>query len=191
MLLNEKIVIVQKLAQVNGPPADPWLVEYYGQWWSPYYTFMYHLANTFKPGLQVELGVHNGRGSASLAAGCTSGIVIGCDPAFTPGLEKVQAHCPNFQFVQLSSTDPQSIDAVRKTGRKIGVLHIDTEHNYDQVMNEFKAYKPFLEDQAIILFDDVNAMERSVLKAMNKLPLRYREQCDALHPGCGFGFGIL
>ena len=74
---------------------------------------------------------------------------------------------------------PQGID-------NIDVLHIDTEHSYSQAKAEFEAYEPFLNDGAVVLFDDLHAMEDSVLEYFNTLDYpRIHE--DGLHPVCGYG----
>lgn len=39
-------------------------------------------------------------------------------------------------------------------GRKIGLLYIDGDHHHEAVLADFRAWRPFLADDAIVIFDD-------------------------------------
>ena len=182
--------IIANIIADNTPPDDKWLSDFYGQDYSPYYKLMYNLTNQLKPELCVELGVNKGRGIASLARGCESTIVVGCDPLRLPEINVILNICPNVRFQQRSSTDNETIEYIRSLNTKISVLHFDTEHNYGQIINEFKAYSDLLKDDAILLFDDSHACENEVKRAVQDLPISWYCECDEMHPICGYMVGI-
>lgn len=185
------LTLLTKLIRSPIVPQDKFLKSIYGDEYAPYYGLMYNLAAQFKSELCVELGVHKGRGIASFALGNPEAIVVGCDPANCDELTVVRDNCPNIRFIQASSTAPETIDQIRAIGRPIDIIHLDTEHNYGQVINEFTAYRDLLAPKAILLFDDTNAAEQSVMRAVNDLPLSWRVCVDDLHPICGYMVGVL
>ena len=87
----------------------------------------------------------------------------------------------NILFFQKPSM-PVPIDI----NRPISLLHIDTEHSYSMAKAEFEAYRPWLANGAVVLFDDLHAMEDDVLRYFNELPYE-KIQDDRLHPVCGYG----
>lgn len=165
----------------EGPPAD--LAWIYQEFYSPYYNLMRLLSSSIKNGVLVELGVHKGRGVASLAYGNPKNLVIGFDTVKCPELDFVLAEFDNIYFEQKPSLPPLYVK------KDIKLLHIDTEHSYAMVKAEFEAYKPFLAKGAYVLFDDLHAIEDEVLKYFNELDY-YKIQDDRLHPVCGYGILI-
>lgn len=165
---------------INTEPPE-FLLDY-GQYYEPYYHLMYLLAKEFKDGLAVELGVETGRASKALALGGIN--VIGIDHTRHDAIKhRIKEH-NNFVFVEADSIPVPEI----VQGKQISILHVDTEHTYDQPKNEFNAYKPFLIDRAIVLFDDLHAMENAVMYFFNELPYEKIED-DRLH-SCGYGVMI-
>jgi cephalosporin hydroxylase len=174
----------------NHPLASEWFVKYCGVYYSPYYTFMYYLGKEFNPELSLELGVEQGRGLAALASG-TSNDIIGVDVAHASTLNDVLNKYKNITFFKSTSTSIAIVNHILSTRKRIGLLHFDTAHTYDQVMNEYRMYKSVLAEDAILLFDDTHAADDSVLKAVNELPLKWRKHEDRLHPICGYAVGLL
>jgi len=144
-------------------------------YYQPYYHLMYLLAGEVQKGDVVELGVSNGYGVSSFAYGNTKVKVIGLDlnvsPIYAP---------PNVEFHLISALPvPDFIG-------NIAILHIDTEHSYSNALNEFMQYKCKLLPGAVVMFDDLHAMDNGVLRAFYELPYD-KIQCDKLHPGNGYG----
>lgn len=165
----------------TGPPAS--LAWVYGDYYSPYYHLMYLLAGTVKNGLLAELGVHKGRGLASLAAGSKSNFVIGMDTdPGGRGLEEVLSKFGNTWFWLRPSLPVSDYF----TGKKINILHIDTEHSHAMAQAEFEAYQPYLAKGAFVLFDDLHAQNDGVKAYFDSLPYEKVED-DRLHPSCGYG----
>lgn len=170
----------------NEPPRG--IKEYCGEWYSPYYHLMYLCAGD-NDGWCVELGVEGGRGSNAMligqyhAGGHHDSGVIGIDNNRKPEVDRIISRI-GFEFILGSSLPPPPrFEHLKKS---IGVLHIDTEHTFAQAREEFTAYKPFLAEGAVVLFDDTNACEGEVLKYLMSLPYD-KFVDDRLHPSCGYG----
>lgn len=160
-------------AVTNDP--HPKLLEITGKYYQPYYYLMYLLAAFITPGQIVELGVSKGYGISSFAYGNPNAKVIGLDLNIAP------EHCPpNVDFHLMSALPvPDFINDV-------AILHIDTEHSYGNAQNEFYQYRCKLLPGAVVLFDDLHAMDDGVLKAFYELPYP-KIQDDRLHPINGYG----
>lgn len=170
---------------VNNKPCLL-LDAYCGVNYSPYYNLMYHLAWNMGHCLAVELGVETGRGCYSMLLDSRA-VVIGIDCHETEQAHKLALECNRFVYlVQSSLVIP---DAILRH-KCIHILHIDTEHSYANAKQEFEAYKPYLADDAVILFDDTHAMDDGVLKFVNELP-HEKIVDDRLHPICGFAVVLL
>lgn len=173
----EKII---NKALENKPPTQ--LAWVYQDFYSPYYNLMRLLAKTIDNGVLVELGVHKGRGLASLAAGNPKNTVIGFDTLYYQNeIDAIIKTYPNILFFQKPSL-PVPIDITNS----INLLHIDTEHSYAMAKAEFEAYQPYLAKGAYVLFNDLHAMNDGVLDYFNSLPF-FKLQDDRLHPTCGYG----
>lgn len=164
------------------PPPDP-LPDICGEYYSPYYGFMWRIVDDMEPAaFAVELGCDQGRGLAALAIGGAD--VIGIDHTYKIGLDRVLPLFPNVTFLQRGSLPPSP--EVTEAGRKIALLHIDTEHSYAQAQAEFEAYKPYLADGAVVIFDDLHAQDDAVLHYFVSLPYP-KIIDDRMHPSCGWG----
>ena len=172
--------LIDKAIDTQPPQA---LEEYCNPHYEPYYHLMYLLAKNLKGQLAVELGVETGRASTALALGGMN--VVGIDHTRHDKISNVIGAYPNFIFAE---ADSMPIPDIVK-GKNIALLHIDTEHTYPQAKEEFNAYKPFLIDKAIVLFDDLHAMEDEVLRFFEELPYE-KIQDDRLHSPCGYGVMI-
>jgi len=107
----------------------------------------------------------------------------GCDRfRFEPFARLELSDYPNITFSQISSLPVPEI----LTGKAIGLLHLDTEHSYAQVENEWGQYQGYLSKPAIVIFDDLHAMDDDVKRFFDKLPFD-KIQDDELHPSCGWG----
>lgn len=166
---------------LRQPPLE--LAWIYQEYYSPYYNFMRLLSESIKGGILVELGVHKGRGLASLAAGNPDNMVIGLDTVHCPEVDFVLAEYDNIDFRQMPSLP---VPVFFDEWQPIDLLHIDTEHSYAMAKAEFEAYQPYLKKGAYVLFDDLHAIDDEVLSYFNELPY-YKIQDDRLHPICGYG----
>ena len=165
-------------AKREKPPAE--LLSVCGEYYSPYYHFMYLAACEIDRLLLVELGTETGRGLISLAL--SGRRVLGIDHIKRPEIDEVLFHFPNAWFFKSSSLPVPAFFELAT----IGLLHIDTEHSEAQAREEFEAYKPYLRSRAVVIFDDLNAMDNAVGKYFESLPYS-KIRDDDLHPSCGWG----
>lgn len=177
---------------IEMPPTEK-IMDYCGDYFSPYYNLLYLVAKKNGSGRCVELGVETGRGVNAIIEGVMHGPtgslgIFGIDNNKMPELDRLLLPTPQFTFFLGSSLPPPTILGDPTAGRPtpITLLHIDTEHSFAQAREEFNAYKPFLIDGAVVLFDDTNAMEGDVRKFVETLPYE-KFFDDRLHPSCGYG----
>lgn len=162
----------------DPPPELAEICDYY----RPYYHLIYLLAKRMD-GLFVETGVEKGRGCGSALLGGMK--AVGVD--HTRHAEKIgglEARFDGFTFLE---QDSLPVPGWFTEDKKIAILHIDTEHSYSQAREEFKGYAPFLEEGAVVLFDDLHAQNDGVGKFFWKLPYP-KIQDDRLHE---VGYGAL
>lgn len=163
--------------QAKSEPPPKKLLEFCNGYYEPYYNFIY-LAGQQVGGCLVELGCEKGRGLLAMAL--TGKEVVGFDLNRSPDLDLSQY--PNVTFFQESSLPVHWF----LNDKKVGLLHLDTEHSYAQVENEWAQYLGYLTKPAIVIFDDLHAMNDDVKRFFDSLPYS-KIQDDDLHPTCGWG----
>lgn len=159
---------------------------------SPYYRFLRLLAESKRPKLSVELGVCGGGGSLHLAMGYPSGIVIGIDNKveYPDNIEYLSKTFRNFIF-KLGDSVTLAKEIYESFGR-IDILFIDTIHTYDRTIEEFEAWKPYLNGNAIVCLDDLNRIEMDgVWDYMPKEKIRLDDLHHSEKNEGGFGVVIL
>ena len=147
---------------------------------SPYYRFLRVLAGNLHPRLSVELGCGCAGASLGLAMGWQEGVVVGVDRVneYPECIEHVSGKFPNFRFRR-----GDSVELAPEIYNEFGeadILFIDTVHTYEQTWREFKGWRPFLSDRAVVCLDDLfrPGMDR-VWKELPGEKLRI----DELHSG--------
>lgn len=185
----EKLAKLIELAIDNDPPSiiKRICTNEDGNWYQPYYHLMWLLATEIKYGKMVELGVEQGRGIMSMAAGCGPNYqVIGFDNN-DDILSRSSEMMVNFSNLTVYALPSLPVpDFIEANGRHIALLHIDTEHSYPMAKAEFEAYEPYLLPGAVVLFDDLHAQGNDVLRYFSELPYP-KIQDDRLHPVNGYG----
>jgi hypothetical protein len=168
-----KLAELVEIAAYGHPPPE--IINMCQDYYQPYYYLMYLLAKEATWGDIVELGVSKGYGVSAFAYGNPDVKVIGLDLNVSP------IYCPDNVDFHLMSALP-----VPDFIEDIAILHIDTEHSYGNALNEFGQYKCKLLPGAVVMFDDLHAMDNGVLRAFYELPYD-KIQCDKLHPNNGYG----
>jgi cephalosporin hydroxylase len=108
-----------------------------------------------KPQVFVELGTCGGGAARNVAMVNPDVLVISIDVNKLPQVSLIERDCKNFRFVCGDSVGLAETIGKENTG-KIGVMFIDTIHEYQHTMNEFNAWRPYLADGAVVCFDDLN-----------------------------------
>lgn len=122
----------------------------------------------------VEIGSFKGRSTCFLGMGSKYGNeakVYGIDP-WDKGLpyrdatrtywdeENEKQFYVNIESLNLKNIVTGiknfSLEEVKKWDKKIGLLHIDGDHTYEGVKNDYNAWKNFLVPNSIIAFHDAN-----------------------------------
>ncbi len=157
---------------------------------SPYYRFLKILTHNLEPRLSVELGVCGGGGSFHLAIGWPQGKVVGVDTQYDhpDNIGWMIKKCPNFEFWLNGSIE--AAGAIYQEHGEVDILFLDSIHTFDHSTAELKAYRPYLSDRAIVLFDDL--LRPDMVGLWESLP-GYKLRMDTLHDGAesGGGFGAI
>jgi SAM-dependent methyltransferase len=120
-----------------------------------YQAFFYHLVRLRKPQVCLEIGCGNASASAymALAASEYGGVVVGVDQKTSHApLHVIPGLFDNFHFIQG--------DSRRVAGRvaeygKVGVVWHDSSHLYQESREEWEAYWPLLDENAVWVCDDL------------------------------------
>lgn len=129
----------------------------HGGEWPPsvYYRYIAELVTIQNSKVFVELGTCGGGCARNVAIKNPKTIVITIDIDPLP-----QAYLAARQNTNISIHRGDSVELAHVLGLKyigiIDTLFIDTVHEYDHVMREFHAWKPYLAPGAVVLFDDLN-----------------------------------
>jgi cephalosporin hydroxylase len=116
------------------------------------------LLNAVARGTVVELGTRTGVSTAAFLDGVErrGGRVVSID---IDDVSRLYRGHPNWVCIQADSRDERLPDLVRKEAdtadeRFIDVLFVDTEHTYEQVMDELDLWGPFVKRDGYILCHD-------------------------------------
>lgn len=167
---------------------------------SPYYRFLWLLAQNVQPSLSVELGLAGGGGSFHLALGWLNGIVVGVERDPGDDWQKANwAHmkelCPN--FVLWPGDSAESAPEIARLYGPVSILFIDTVHEYSETMAEWAAWEPFMAEKAVVCMDDL--FRWGMDRAWAEVPWPNKLKINELHDGAevgldgygGGGFGIV
>lgn len=145
----------------------------------------------------VELGSYRGKSTCYLATGSSIGYrapvfaVDAWSEAVSTWRNRVMDRLPSPEFEDFQTqvalagmaemVTPIQSDTVKASAqwgtvggnRTIGLLYIDGDHHHEAVMADFRAWRPFLADDALIVFDDYDTPTNpGVLTAVRLLEQR-------------------
>jgi predicted O-methyltransferase YrrM len=195
-----------------------WQANENGAEW-PYYRFFSHLTQWLQPKIVLELGTYQGTAAAHFAGGCADSVVITIDHHTDPGDEmnqlkvlEVQDIYSNLVYYQGWSTpalaeinkgqhfrgDVESahqgvVDTLENFQLKIDILFIDSWHCYEYAKADYEAYRPLLNNPALIICDDIQAGGgpespiQGMMKFWEEMPGPKFLNAN-LHPGTNMGF---
>jgi predicted O-methyltransferase YrrM len=182
-----------------------------------YYSFFYEFTKRFKPNVVVELGSWQGTSAACFAAGdiqhtsvftidhhtdlpndaISKDLTLKASDAYE-NLHYYQGWtCPKLYEEQKDLHSIPGENAFPKllsrlNSRKIDVLFIDSWHEYHQAKKDWDAYKPLLNDEALIICDDI--LEGTVGSGIDNMQKFWDEMegekflNNNLHQGYPMGF---
>ncbi len=180
---------LHSIAEISDfPLGNPYLDSLYGSGGpcGPYYRFLYHLAAKIKPTLIVELGAYRGGSTAYLAKGAPQCKVIAVEPYPQPEFESVLKACPNIDWRKDASLSKDVLDSV--ADKSVDICFIDTVHNEEYAIPEYKAWCPKMKDGGVMFFDDITIDDLMISAWANIKALDEREKISlpTLHYS-GFG----
>lgn len=184
---------------------------------SKYYRFFYQLTKKFKPLSVVELGSWQGTSAAYFAGGNSLTQVITVDHHTDPGDEEnkrktLEAEAAIGNLIYFQGWTCNEIYEEEKDLHALGqgknayprvksyvamgidVLFIDSWHVYHQAVRDWEAYKPLLNDGALVIVDDVlKGTAGSAIDGVDKFwnELKGEKHLESnLHTGYPMGFMI-
>ena len=143
------------------------------------------LENKIKPYLEnicpvkriVEIGVDYGYSLFNFAKMYPEAEVIGIDPfGWENGLdgtnhsdaeEWVESHLSKYPNVKIIKETSE--EARKHFDQKIDILHIDADHQYDSVKNDFELFSPLVINNGAILFHDITSYPNDIGKFFNEI----------------------
>lgn len=134
--------------------------------WKGHRLFAEWLVHEIQPGQVVDLGVDYGYSTFVFANALRDngkGIVTGIDLFQGDGMtgnrdtyDQVIANTKTFALENIEIIAGNFNEVSQDWKRPIDILHIDGYHSYEAVLNDFTTWSPFVKDDGIILFHDIN-----------------------------------
>ena len=105
-------------------------------------------------------------------------------------MEQASNRYGNLVYLQGWTWDMQP--AIAKLNKPIDILFIDSWHDYEHAMRDWKDYEPLLADTSLIICDDIIGGYGAVISGMmdfwDDLPGEKYLDMNNLHPGSNMGF---
>lgn len=116
-----------------------------------YCRFLFEFARRYEPELVVETGTDRGRSAAHLALGHPKGkvITIDIDQACKDNVDSLKI--PN--IVAIASDSLAFAGKIRE--QNVDCLFLDSLHQYDHAIAEWRAYSKKVRSNGIVFFDDI------------------------------------
>ncbi len=182
-----------------------------------YYRLFYRLAKYLQPNFVVELGGWQGSAAAHFAAGYLKGIVVTIDHHTDAGDEinkarmlEAETEYSNLHYIQGWTNDDLayrekgnhalgdapsamlSLMALPGYHSSIDILFVDSWHQYEEAMMDWRAYQPLLASPSLVICDDMMLdHDGPAIGGMSKFWDEFPEPkfLDATaHPGYPMGF---
>lgn len=149
----------------------------------------------FDPKVIVELGVHGGFSFFTFARDFPEATVYGFDNWAHRNSDPARKHLsehigsfPNAVFHDMASRDARKWWRKKPTGKEepIDLLHIDADHRYEAVGEDYRFWRSLVRPGGVILFHDIFLGTKGVARLFSEIHGEKAER-DA----GGFGLGAL
>ena len=144
-------------------------------------------------GVVVEVGVHYGYSLFTFAADYPNASVFGIDDFSYDDSDKAREHLethlstfPNVKVIEATSHDARELWRNPRNYLDIDLLHIDGDHTYEGVKNDFELWESVVRPGGVILFHDIDSFDE-VRKFFEEIEGGYKRELN-LGPGLGFWF---
>lgn len=153
--------------------------------WAGHRRFAEWLVSYLNPKIIVDLGVDWGFSTFSFAMP-RIGHVYGIDTFEGDDYEYVLSKREKLFMNENVTFIRGYFDDVAKTwNKKIDLLHIDGDHKYESVKNDYEKWSQFLSDDGVILLNDTCEKEYGVKRFFEEIDL---PKCNFTHT---FGLGVI
>ena len=148
---------------------------------------LYELVLATNAQIVVELGPGSGNSTTGLLRGVeeTSGRVWSCDVAYCDYIHPEVANHSQWTYVVAND-----LVAVNECPRPIDFLFIDSEHTYQQTLNEMLAYVPLVRSGGYVAMHDTVVWKQFMLPAIHDYSIErpfvseeWYQHCNGLFVG--------
>lgn len=140
----------------------------------------------------VEIGVDYGFSLFTMARDFPDALVVGVDNFSykndTEAIQHLKNHLgffPNIRILQMDSVDARKLWSTPDMFCDIDILHIDGDHSYEGVKNDFDIWSGAVAFDGVIMFHDIKSFPESVGKFFGQLDAGEKKTIDI---GAGLGF---
>lgn len=123
---------------------------------NPYYGFLYHVVNHYRPKCVLEIGTDKGDSAAHMAAGCADTTVITVDQAASDTITERLRPFPNAVFCHWNVNDVEGLPRYLREFGEFDIFFQDGEHSGSQVSGEWAHYVPLVRSGGLIIMDDIS-----------------------------------
>lgn len=104
----------------------------------------------------LEIGTGEGYTAVAMSTAIKDGVV------YTVDINNVSLNYPNIVTIQADSK-------TLEWDKKVDLLYIDGDHEYDSVLSDFNRFSPFVNENGVVVFHDSNWKEgvRKVVKGLD------------------------
>ena len=159
--------------------------------WTGHRYFAKWLVETLRPEITVDLGVDYGHSTFYLAS-ANIGTVYGVDTF--AAINDYSEHADNYLYVTNTKEKfnfdnaifiKGFFDDIAKTwDKQIDILHIDGDHAYESVKNDYETWKGFLKENSVIMFHDTESYKDTVGRFFQELEMPHKLN---FHHSAGLG----
>jgi len=159
---------------------------------NPYYRLFFTLAQILKPEFVVELGSWQATAAAHFALGNPDGLVLTVDIHREDKIAQqrcyeAQEYCKNLTYI--NKWIGEAVEDVASYGKKIDILFCDGWHDFEHLSDDWNNYRPLLNDNALVIFDDITTAYNfeGMVEFWEQLEGEKFLNSD-IHPGIPMGF---
>jgi len=149
--------------------------------WKSHRSFARWIVETVQPEIVVDLGVDYGHSSFYFSIP-DIGTIYGID-TFDPvgyyiehsdNYEHVIAMKEKYNFDNIVFIQGLFDDVANTWDKQIDILHIDGDHSYESVKNDYETWKKFLKEDSVVMFHDTESFPSTVGKFFRELEMPHK-----------------
>jgi spermidine synthase len=120
----------------------------------------------------VELGTATGWTAAAFALADPARVVVSCDPNVQPGRHRYLRLLRSTTRARIDLVHATGVDAAALDAHEVDLLFIDSSHQRQATIDEWRAWRPRLAPDAVVVFHDCDHPEfPGIAQAIEELGL--------------------